>query len=164
MESTVETEKVINIPPDIEKELGPENIKNLEIITANLKKTLKDQNYDGNLLLVGGTVRPEKKGKDHKDVDLRLRSKALAVESFSKTGPKFDRFAEFMSQMCKKLNWEIEIQQPVFYSYPDRKDGIVVLTPQKGKPIEILPAAEGALYGSFEEFKKHETDPYFVLF
>lgn len=151
----------------IENELGPENLKNIKDFGVALSAQAKEKQIEVHLILVGGNVRPEKRGKFHKDIDLVLYSPQLSTEIFigQNEHPKFDIFAEFIQKTCKQLNWKNEIKEPWFSDFEFCGDGKVVLFPGKdSKPIEILPVRQDRLSGSFDQYLKSDINPNMVLF
>ncbi|HWS48594.1 MAG TPA: hypothetical protein VN174_00905 [Candidatus Methanoperedens sp.] len=160
----LEGESKICVDPKLGDELGRDSLNDVNMLCEAMKIYSSKLGIDLHLLLVGGVVKPEKKGFFHKDVDLRFYSRELACEFYLRGEcPKFDKFAEFISTIGKDLEWGVKIEKPWFDDYESSGDGKVVLLPQ-GKPIEVLPVREDRLFSSFEEFLSKETEPYFVLF
>lgn len=160
----LERESKIQIDQKIGDELGRDSLNDINMLCETMKTCSSKLGIDVHLLLVGGAVKPEKRGCVHKDVDLRFYSRELACELYLRGEcPKFDKFAEFISAVGGDLGWGVEIEKPWFDDYESSGDGKVVLLPQ-GKPIEVLPVREDNLFASFEEFLSKETEPYFVLF
>lgn len=154
-----------NLNPIIEHELGQENVKNIEKLGKTIKTLAIEKGIEAHLLLVGGNVKPEKRGKDHKDVDLVLYSPELAPVFFSgNNNPEFNNLSDFISEAGERLGWEKKIEKPWFLEYSLCEDGKVVLKPTSGKPIEVLATRKDNLYGSFEECLSKQRDPYVVLF
>jgi len=153
-----------NIDSVIEKELGTENLENITKLGAAIKAETQKRQIETHLMLVGGTVKPEKRGQLHKDVDLVLYSPQLAPNYFSRgVCPKFDAFASFVCDVAQNLDWESEIEKPWFFDFETCGDGKVILHPS-GKPIEVLPVRQDRITNSFEDYQKLETDPFWVLF
>jgi len=148
----------------IQKELGIKNLENISRLGDIIKTESEKQQIESHLLLVGGMVKPEKRGKFHKDVDLVFYSPQLASETMPKDDcPKFDKFASFISDVAKQLDWKVEIEKPWFVDYEYCGDGKVILY-NDGEPIEVLPVREDKISNSFEEYKKDEKDPYVIIF
>jgi hypothetical protein len=162
----IKTQQKNIISEVVQKELGINNLENVRKIAEAVKKSANESNIEAHLLLVGGNVRPEKQGKYHKDVDLKLYSPQLTTETyFGGEHPKFDKFAKFIGNISEQLDWGIEIENPWFFEHEHCGDGKIVLSPNKGsKPIEVLPVRQDNLLGSFEEYLKSDIDPYIVLF
>lgn len=152
--------------PVVEKELGPSGVKNIETLGRAIKKTSLEKGIEFHLLLVGGNIKPEKRGKWHKDIDLVAYSPQLAPTSFfGHNDAEFNLISDFISETNQQLGWGIEIEEPWFQEYELSGDGKITLTPPNGdKPIEILPVRKDRLFGSFEEYLKKDTEPHMVLF
>ncbi|MDD4938512.1 MAG: hypothetical protein PHX34_05930 [Candidatus Shapirobacteria bacterium] len=153
------------VPEIVQRELGINNLENVKRIVETVKRSANKLNIETHLLLVGGNVRPEKRGKYHKDVDLVLYSPQLATEVyFGGEHPKFDKFAKFIGDISDELGWKIETENPWFFEHEHCGDGKVTLLPGGNeKPIEVLPVRQSSLNGSFEGYLKSETDPYVIL-
>ena len=148
----------------LEEELGTENLENVIMLNSAIKVEAQKQQIEVHLILVGGTIKPEKQGLVHKDVDLVLYSPQLATEYFlGGVCPKFDFFASFVCDVAKNLKWESKIEKPWFFDYDVCGDGKVILH-TNGKPIEVLPVRQDRISNSFEDYLKFENDPYLVLF
>ena len=161
---TAENESMFVINPVIQKELGPENFKNIITLSKAIKTEAQKQQIETHLLLVGGNVRPEKQGKIHKDVDLVLYSPPFATEVYmGGDSPKFDAFAAFVQSAVKDLHWESETERPWFRDPEFCGDGKVVLHTGE-KPIEVLPVRQDRISSSFENYQKNETNPSVVIF
>ncbi|HPT66360.1 MAG TPA: hypothetical protein PK257_03600 [Candidatus Woesebacteria bacterium] len=152
------------VSPIVDKELGPENIKNLTKLSNAIKIEAENRNIEAHLILVGGCVDQKKQGKFHKDIDLVLYSPDLSSETIPKNEcPKFDKFASFISDVAKSLDWESKIILPWFRDIENSADGSVVLS-TNDKPIEILPVREDFISDSFEDYIKSERRPFAVIF
>ncbi|MDD2483023.1 MAG: hypothetical protein PHE32_00410 [Candidatus Shapirobacteria bacterium] len=152
------------ISPIIKNELGIKNFENINKLGDAFKTESEKRQIELHLLLVGGMVKPEKRGKKHKDVDLVLYSPQLASENFPKGDcPKFKTFASFVGDVAKELGWEIKIEEPWFIDYEYSGDGKVILYPD-GEPVEVLPVRQDKLLNSFEDYQKAERDPYITVF
>lgn len=161
---TTENEPMFVVNPVIQKELGPENFRNVITLSKAIKAEAQKQQIETHLLLVGGNVRPEKKGKIHKDVDLVLYSPLIATEVYIGGGSsKFGAFAAFVQSAVKDLHWEIEIERPWFRDPGFCGDGKVVLHTGE-KPIEVLPVRQDQISNSFENYQNNETNPFVVIF
>jgi len=152
--------------PVIKKELGPDGVKNIATLGTAMKNLSQEKNIEFHLLLVGGNVRPEKRGKWHKDIDLVSYSPQLATKSyFGNNDSEFNVFSDFISEVNQRLGWGIEIEEPWFFDYESCGDGKITLYPLIGnKPIEVLPVRKDQLFKSFEEYLQKDTDSYIVLF
>ena len=154
-----------NFNPIIEHELGQENVNNIEKFGKTIKTLVIEKGIEAHLLLVGGNVKPEKRGLEHKDVDLVLYSPQLAPTFFSgNNDPGFEPFSDFISEASERLGWEKKVEEPWFLEYSLSEDGKVVLKPTSGKPIEVLAIRKDNLCGSFEEHLSKQRDPCVVLF
>jgi hypothetical protein len=161
---TGENKSIFVVNPVIQKELGPENLKNITRLSKAIKNEAQKQGIETHVLLVGGSVKPEKQGKTHKDLDLILYSPQLATEMYSGgDSPKFDVFAAFVQDAVKNLNWEIEIEKPWFNEPESSGDGKVILLTEQ-TPIEVLPVRQDQISNSFEDYKKNETNPFVEIF
>ena len=162
----METQERTPIPiinPIVAKELGTENLGNIMKLNAAIQEEANRSRIETHLLLIGGNVKPEKRGKFHKDVDLKLYSPQLATEVFTGgESPKFDIFASFINKIASTLNWKINVEKPWFHDYEFCSDGKVVLQ-TTGSPIEILPTREDSIKPSFKEFLDQNADPHAVL-
>ena len=161
---TSENTASANMDPMIKNELGPDNLKSIVDLGVAINAQAQAQQIEAHLILVGGNVKPEKRGRMHKDVDLVLYSPQLATEIFfGGEHPRFDIFASFVSAVGNQLGWDVEIDNPWFNDYESCGDGKVVLSSGE-KPIEVLPVRRDRLSNSFEEYLKSNTDPYVVIF
>jgi len=103
----------MGIDPMVTKELGPESLENIHKLSTTIKTKAQEQKIEAHLILVGGNVKPEKRGRPHKDVNLILYSPQLATEIFSGgEHPRFNAFASFISAVARKLEWGTEIVEP----------------------------------------------------
>lgn len=149
----------------VKNELGQENLDNVSVLAQVIKSVSFETGVESHLLLVGGMVKPEKQGRGHKDVDMVFYSPSLATEYFMGGGhEKFDKFGDFFKKVNEKLNWNLKVENPWFFDFETSGDGKVVLSTNKGVPIEVLPVREDSLSGSFENYLKSEKDPYEILF
>ena len=71
---TISRGEIREISSLAKNELGQENLGNILKLNEEIKKTAEKEGIEYHLLLVGGNVRPDKRGKYHKDVDLVLFS------------------------------------------------------------------------------------------
>ncbi len=156
----------LKLATEVKQELGPQNLKNLTKFAGALKEVLEEQKIDGHLLLIGGTVMPEKQGTFHKDVDLIFYSEELNLKNaYIKEGDEdFAKFAEFFKKMGDKLRWTEEINEPYFYHFAYCFDGSIVLKPKDGVTLEILPTREDSLKNSVNEYVEQLDRPAVVLF
>jgi len=160
----MESRQEFNIDPLVEKELGLENLKNITKFSAAIRDEAKKQQREVHLALVGGNVKSEKRGQNHKDIDLVLYSPELATETIPKDEtPKFDVFAAFVCNVAENLGWESYIDKPYFHDYEVSGDGKVILT-TSNLPIEVLPVREDVILNSFESYQKQIKIPFVVLF
>ncbi len=149
----------------VKNELGSENLGNVNVLSQTIRSVAFETGFDSHLLLVGGMVKPEKQGNYHKDVDMVFYCPNLSTEYYmGGSHEKFDKFSDFFRKVNEKLNWEIKVENPWFFDFETSGDGKVVLSTNKGVPIEVLPVREDGLSGSFENYLKSERDPYEVLF
>ena len=145
--------------------MGSENLDNLNKLSQVTREVSFELGVESHLLLVGGIVRPEKQGKYHKDLDIVFYCPTLATEYYvGGSQEKFDKFSDFFRKVSEKLNWKIETENPWFYDFESAGDGKVILSSDKGVPIEVLPVREDRISGSFENFLKSENNPHEVLF
>lgn len=156
----------LKLSTNIENELGPKNLENLTNFATALKEELKKQETDGHLVLIGGMVLPEKQGKNHKDIDLVFYSSQLNLkEMIIKEDDKdFNEFTNFSKKISNKLGWTDEINEPYFYDFLYSFDGSVVLKPEDGIPLEVLPIREDSLKSSVDEYVKQLDRPAVILF
>ncbi len=155
----------LNMNQTVESELGIDSVRDINRLCSGIRVQAKKLHVDTHLVLVGGSVRPEKRGLSHKDVDLKLYSPQLASESFmGGECPKFDKFALFVSKVGESLGWGVEVVRPWFNDYEMCGDGKVVLHTGSKKPIEVLPVRDDYISGSFEEYLKRDTEPHLALF
>lgn len=141
--------------------MGEENLANLRLLCKTVASLAQTCGIEAHLLLVGGYVNHKKKDLPRKDIDLILRSPALATAY--RTGENFDRFAGFVNEIGGELDWNTETDSPFFDSHEHSSDGKVILRPQLGLPIEVLPVRKDTMGKSFEEYLSHEREPHKVL-
>jgi hypothetical protein len=145
------------LSPTVEKELGPDNLKNLTTFSRSLQEEFRQQNSDVHLALVGGNLMPEKQGKSHKDMDFIVSSPDLNVNPIPREDdPDFAKFAQFITSVGNKLNWDVKVNPPWFKDYMYSFDGSVNLIPPTGVPLEILSVGKNSL--------KNNSRPSVVLF
>ncbi len=146
-------------------ELGKENLNNVNVLAQTIKSVSFEEGFDSHLLLVGGMVKTEKQGKYHKDVDMVLYCPSLATEYYTNgTHEDFDKFSGFLKKVNKKLNWNLEVENPWFFDYETGGDGKVIFSTENGTPIEVLPVRNDCLRGSFQDYLKSQKDPFEILF
>jgi len=164
---TISPGEVKEISPLAKNELGPENTKNIKILNEKIAELAKKEGIEYHLLLVGGNVKPEKRGTYHKDVDLVLFSPQLATEYYrggDDKHPKFDEFADFLTKVGEQLEWVSQTEEPWFFDYEFCGSGKVTLQPKgDGKPIEILPVEESWTKLSFENYLIKDKEPYEII-
>ncbi len=163
---TPENYQAYVIDPVIEHELGQENLKNIDKLGKAIKKLAQEKEIETHLVLVGGNVKPEKRGKWHKDIDLVVYSPQLAPTSyFGNNNSEFNLISDFISETNQQLGWGMAVEEPWFQEYELCGDGKITLTPPNGdKPIEILPVRKDRLFGSFEDYLEKDTEPQVVIF
>ena len=166
MESQPKIENLNNgLSQRTKSELGQENLNNVNVVAQAIKSASFKTGIESHLLLVGGMVKPEKQGKYHKDVDMVLYCPSLAIEYYTGGNhEKFDKFSGFLKKVNEELSWDLEIKNPWFFDFETCGDGKVILSTDKGAPIEILPVREDRLSGSFQNYLESEKDSFEVLF
>lgn len=156
----------LKLPSDIKQELGPQNLKNLTNFSGALKEELEKQGIEGHLFLVGGTVMPEKVGKNHKDIDLLFYSEDLNLKKIflKENDEDFAKFSEFFEKIGANLDWTEKVNKPYFHSYQFCGDGSIELKPSNGVPLEIIPTRKDALNNSFKDYEENLDRPGILLF
>lgn len=156
----------LGLNSETRKELGPRNLENLSNFSEVLRTELQEKKIEAHLILVGGNVMPEKRGKYHKDVDLIFYSREVGIgEVYPKEdSPTFAKFAEFLKNVGDNLSWEEKVNKPYFFDYEYSFDGSVELIPKEGVPLELLPVRADSLRGSFEDYVKNQDRPMAVIF
>lgn len=146
--------------------MGAKNLENLNNFSGFLKEELDKNDYDGHLILVGGNVMPEKKGKIHKDVDLLFYSKDLCIKNIKveEDDQDFAKFAEFFKGVGDKLDFNEKVKTPYYFDYMYCFDGSIQLIPENGVPLEIIPVRKDRQKDSIEDFLKNDERPMVVLF
>lgn len=164
---TISHGEIKGISPLAKNELGPENTRNIQILNEKIAELTEKDGIEYHLLLVGGNVKSEKRGAYHKDVDLVLFSPQLSTEYYKggdSKHPKFDKFADFLTEAGKQLEWSSQVEEPWFFDYEMCGGGKVTLQPKgDGKPIEILPVDESWTKLSFENYLSKNKEPYEVI-
>lgn len=135
--------------------IGPENKKNVSLLTSSLQTVIKELELKGFILAVGGTVE-KKDPSERKDVDIRVgfqiehdtnRSHSMLEMHIT----QFEKWKEIVQKAVdsiKKTEFAVEIDPP----HPSQEnesipanDGMIRLIPQEGGvPIEILCYQEGS--------------------